>query len=107
MKNQFNSPVSLSPQTYPLGYANEKAPNVSSNDSHVDSKSTSDFNLNNHSRDVPATKGGPWGLSTVAFGFVIALITAIVVGGAVGGGIGAVVAMKNSDLTYGSGLVWA
>lgn len=51
------------------------------------------------SREPPGTNRGPFGLSTFAFGILIAMITAIVVGGAVGGGLGAVVAMKNYDLT--------
>lgn len=45
---------------------------------------------------LPASrKANPWGLSPLAFGLLVAAITAVVVGGAVGGGVGG--AMSGSD----------
>jgi hypothetical protein len=103
-KNQYITPVSAPPYNSPALYTNDKASDYSSANNQADAKSTLDLHQDKQSREHPGTNHGPFGLSTFAFGIVIALITAIVVGGAVGGGIGAVVAMKNNDLTYGFGL---
>lgn len=103
LKNPYISPVSAPPYNSPVPYTNDKASNHSGANNQADTKSTLDILQDKQSREHPDPNRRPFGLSTFAFGIVIALITAIVVGGAVGGGIGAVVAMKNNDLTYDFG----
>ncbi|EXJ93822.1 hypothetical protein A1O1_02215 [Capronia coronata CBS 617.96] len=42
-------------------------------------------------------KPNPWGLSPLAFGILVAAVTAVVVGGAVGGGVAGAMSSKRSD----------
>ncbi|KAF4977977.1 hypothetical protein FZEAL_5569 [Fusarium zealandicum] len=48
-------------------------------------------------RDTTPHRSVPFGLSIWAFGVLIALITAVIVGGAVGGGLGAALANQNQS----------
>ncbi len=45
----------------------------------------------------PSHKPNPWSLSPLAFGLLVAAITAVVVGGAVGGGVGGALSGKDSS----------